>query len=84
MMFATPIFYPINVFPKVVQSITEFNPIYILSEWYRQPLLYGSLPPLWTLIYLIGVSAMSFFGLFVFRRSKDFLSPNYDQESENK
>jgi lipopolysaccharide transport system permease protein len=72
-MFASPIFYPLSVFPKAVQSITMFNPIYLLSEWYRQPLLHESFPPLWTLIYLIVVAGILFgVGLTVFRRLSNY------------
>lgn len=72
-MFATPIFYPVSAMPAVVQSVSEFNPIYILSEWYRQPLLNHALPPLWSLFYLCVIAVGIFFaGLVVFRRLKPY------------
>lgn len=72
-MFATPIFYPIEAMPRVVQLGSQFNPIYLLSEWYRQPLLNGTFPPAWTLIYLMVVSCVMFaIGLTVFRRLRPY------------
>jgi len=72
-MFSTPIFYPMAAMPEIVQSVSGFNPIYILSEWYRQPLLNHTYPPIWTFIYLLVISLGVFVaGLFVFRRLKPY------------
>jgi len=72
-MFATPIFYPVSAMPGFVASASEFNPIFILSEWYRQPLLTHSLPPLWSFAYLSVIAVGVFLtGLVVFRRLKPY------------
>ncbi|MEQ8612615.1 MAG: ABC transporter permease [Gammaproteobacteria bacterium] len=68
-MFSTPIFYPITAFPKLLQNVTLFNPIYLISEWYRQPLIYDAFPPTWTLLYLIFSATTSYYcGLYFFKR----------------
>lgn len=73
MLFASPIFYPITAFPEPLQTISVFNPIYVISEAYRAPILHGTLPPLWSLAYALVVSFGIFLaGLVVFRRLRPF------------
>ena len=72
-LFSSPIFYPIEAFPRVAQAVSRFNPFYVITEGYRQPLLHDRLPPSWTLLYLAVVAVVSLFvGLTVFRRAKGF------------
>ncbi|HCU89664.1 MAG TPA: ABC transporter permease [Gammaproteobacteria bacterium] len=73
LLFLTPIFYPITAFPGAMRVIAEFNPFYVLSEAYRLPLLEGRIPSAWQLIYVIGVSTITFvLGLAFFRRLKNY------------
>ena len=68
-MFSSPIFYAITAFPSIVQKPMAYNPIYLLAEAYRQPLLYGVMPPVWTLFYIAIIAAVLFVaGLVMFRR----------------
>jgi ABC-type polysaccharide/polyol phosphate export permease len=60
-LFASPIFYPITAFPPAVQHIMAYNPIYVILESYRSPILNGELPSLWT----IGYSFASAIGIFI-------------------
>lgn len=72
-MFSTPIFYPVKAMPHAVQTISMFNPIYLLSEWYRQPLLNHTFPATWTLAYIVMFAIALFsVGLIVFRRLKPY------------
>lgn len=71
LLFASPIFYQLEQFPPVMRTISQFNPFYALTEAYRQPLLYGQVPPLWQLIYVLCLTVMLFMlGLVFFRRLK--------------
>jgi lipopolysaccharide transport system permease protein len=71
LLFASPIFYPITTFPPGVQHVLQLNPFYVLSEGYRQPILNDRFPPIWELLYLVGVAFGSLaVGLEFFRRMK--------------
>ena len=75
LLFASPIFYPVSAFPPAVQTAVQLNPFYVIAEGYRDPVLNGSLPPLWSLLYLAVLSALCFVaGLAFFRR----LEPHFD------
>jgi lipopolysaccharide transport system permease protein len=72
-LFASPIFYPLTTFPKVIQAVLQFNPFYVLAACYRAPILEAALPPLWMLVYLAIISVAVFLGgLSWFRRLKSF------------
>lgn len=73
LMFSTPIFYPITAMPHPIEVVSSFNPIYLLSEWYRQPLLHNQFPEFWTLGYIaiFGI-ALFYGGLIGFRRLRPF------------
>ena len=73
LLFASPIFYPLSAYPKVLQVILQFNPFYNLAEFFRAPLLNNALPPLWMLAYMSVLSLLVFAaGLWWFRRLKVF------------
>ncbi len=73
LLFATPIFYPIDMMPGIVKTISSANPFYIISEGYRQSLIYHRTPPLLGLLYLAALSFMlGVWGLRVFRRVKGY------------
>lgn len=72
-MFFSPIFYAISAFPAALQTVTLFNPFYIIAEMYRQPLLYDQLPPAWSVLYMTLLAVWTFAsGLKTFRRVKPF------------
>ena len=72
-MFASPIFYPIEAFPAVAQKVMSYNPFYLIAEGYRQPLLHGSAPPIGDMVYVAVIAFGTFAaGLFIFRRYKDY------------
>lgn len=70
-LFLTPIFYPIDTMPRLVQLASALNPIYALVEAYRAPLIHGKLPDILGLLYVFIFSvALCVIGLKVFRRAK--------------
>jgi lipopolysaccharide transport system permease protein len=72
-MFATPIFFPITVFPSLLQKVTCLNPFYQISDFYRRILLQGSCPSAVWLFYVFLFGAFVFaFGLKAFRRTKGY------------
>lgn len=71
LMFSTPIFYPIESLPTILQRITQANPFYILIEAYRSVVLGNAAPaPLGLLYVLLLAVAVLASGLAFFRRLK--------------
>jgi len=72
-LFASPIFYAMSSYPAVIQKFLIFNPFYVIAECFRAPILHGTLPPSWMMLYLISISTVLFVGgLWWFRRLKTF------------
>jgi lipopolysaccharide transport system permease protein len=70
-LFLTPIFYPVASVPPILKILSWFNPFYIVSEAYRESLIYHHLPPLISLTYVGGLSFVLWVtGLKFFRRLK--------------
>lgn len=70
-MFATPIVYPIESLPPVLQRATQANPFYVLISAYRSVLLDQREPGLAGLLYVALLAALVFVtGLMSFRRLK--------------
>ena len=73
-LFATPIFYPIESMPRIMQIVTRGNPFYIISEGYREALIYHRIPDVVGLGYVAVLSVgLGLVGLKVFRRLKGYL-----------
>ena len=72
-LFASPIFYPVESMPRIVQAVSRFNPFYILAESYRAVLLYHKVPDLLALTYLVLLAmAVGLATLRVFRRLRGY------------
>ena len=75
-LFATPIFYPIEALPLLARELMAFNPIYIIAASYRAIIL-GS-DASFSIIPLLIVALLSFglltFSLSLFRRVKGYFS----------
>ncbi|WP_271255188.1 ABC transporter permease [Pseudanabaena sp. Chao 1811] len=71
LVFVTPIFYPETSTPPLLQSISAFNPFYIICQAYRQALIFHQIPNILSLIYVGLISwILGNFGLQFFRRLK--------------
>jgi ABC-type polysaccharide/polyol phosphate export permease len=67
-MFASPIFYPLEGFPTVIRPVIAFSPFYVFSEGFRLPLLHDTVLAPWWIAYLGVVAGVSLFaGLKIFR-----------------
>jgi lipopolysaccharide transport system permease protein len=74
-LFTSPIFYSVDVFPRLIRPFVAWNPIYLITNGYRAPIMDGVLPPLSHLAVLAVLSAASLlFGLWFFRRLKSYFS----------
>ena len=74
-MYATPIFYPVNQVPVMVQYIIKLNPMYHYINCFRELVLYGNIcgPNTWFACIASGVLALGS-GLYVFgKMQKDFI-----------
>jgi lipopolysaccharide transport system permease protein len=70
-MFLTPIFYPVESLPNLVQNISIANPFYVIAEAYRSVFLANSTPNLIGLSYVFFLALTIFyFGLSAYRRAK--------------
>lgn len=70
-MFVTPIFYPIENLPELVQKLSFANPFYLISDAYRGVFLRNTSPSLVAMLYIFFLSSVIFyFGLAAFRRAK--------------
>ena len=75
LMYATPIFYPIEAVPENVARIIRLNPLYTIIYLFRALMLYGHIPSLLSWLYAAGTSLLMFVvGALLFdRMRKDFI-----------
>lgn len=70
-MFMTPIFYPFDKMPTLIQNITLGNPLFYISESYRMIIIGNRMPDMVGLGYVSVISfCIFYFGLRAFRRAK--------------
>ena len=71
-MYATPIIYPINIVPEWLQSIIRFNPLYHYVTYFRNVMIYGTVPSLTDNLICLGFSLIFLLvGITVFRKNQD-------------
>ncbi len=58
-LFASPIFYPLEAVPAVLQKASAWNPVFLIAEFIRQPLVYHRIPPLHQWAYMAALSPVS-------------------------
>ena len=68
-MYLTPIFYPVSALPEEVLPIIHGNPMYSYITFFRDIVLYGTVPEpiMWMRCVLISLAALAV-GLAVFRK----------------
>jgi lipopolysaccharide transport system permease protein len=72
-MFITPIFYPFESMPPLIQKVSGANPFYQISAAYRAILTGGEVPDFWGLFFVLAAAMVVFhFGLIAFRRAKGY------------
>ncbi len=71
-MYATPIIYPINIVPEWLQSVIRFNPLYHYVTYFRNVMIYGTVPSLTDNLICFGFSLIFLLvGITVFRKNQD-------------
>ncbi len=75
LMYATPIFYPIEAVPEGVARIIRLNPIYTIIYLFRNLMLYGRIPEASSWLYAFATSLVMFLvGALLFdRMRKEFI-----------
>ncbi len=68
LMYASALFYPMEIVPANIQVIFTLNPLYIAISCFRDVILYGVFPDISALLYLAIFSIMMFaVGFLLFR-----------------
>lgn len=71
-MYLTPIIYPFETLPENMQVLLKWNPLYYFIDYFRQVVMYGTVPNLTTnLICMIFSVIFLIIGLIVFKKSQD-------------
>lgn len=70
--FFTPIFYPIEIIPESIRWVFNINPLVHYVNYFRQCVLYGTIPSLQDNIYCLAFSfGALIIGLIAFKRYQD-------------
>ena len=71
-MYATPIIYPIEAVGERIQFIMKFNPMYYFVKYFRDLVLYDSIPGVRFNLTCLGFSVcMLIIGILVFKQKQD-------------
>jgi ABC-type polysaccharide/polyol phosphate export permease len=76
-LFLSPIFYTLTSMPRIIQFVSKANPFYIITEGFRQPLIYHTIPInlIFGLFYVAFLALVLFsFGIKRFRKIKGYFS----------
>lgn len=70
-MYATPIFYPLELLPDTLQNLMVWNPMYQYITYFRDIMMNGVTPSFETHLICFGMAAVTFLvGLIVFRKTE--------------
>ena len=70
--YLTPIFYPITILPPNIRLLLKFNPLYVFISNFREIVLYGNVPSLFSNLLCIAYAILALIiGTLAFRRTKD-------------
>lgn len=74
-MYLTPVFYPVSALPEKVAFLLQFNPMYHYVTFFREVVLYGTIPAASVWLGTIGFALLFFsVGLLIFRKlQRDFI-----------
>ncbi|WBY00716.1 ABC transporter permease [Ramlibacter tataouinensis] len=75
LLFASPIFYPVEAMPSLLKNVAQWNPFFLMAEFVRQPLMFHVVPHWSQWTYVAALTALiGSFNLILFRRLKGSLS----------
>ena len=70
-MYATPLFYPIDMLEGWMQNVMLFNPMYHYVTYFRDIVMYGVFPGFKENLICLGMALITFLvGLLVFRKTE--------------
>jgi ABC-2 type transport system permease protein len=71
-MYLTPIIYPVDMLPPMMQRLMNFNPLHYYVDCFRQLVLYGNLPQMSTHVICISLAITSLvLGVVIFKKTQD-------------
>ena len=76
LFYATPIFYPIDMLPQIVQEIVKLNPLTVLIQSAREALIYGNI------IYLREIIIIFISSIIIFLIGRIFFKQNVKKIAE--
>ncbi len=69
--YATPLFYPVTLLPEWMQAAEAFNPMYHYVSYFRDIVMYGTMPGLSENLICLGMALITFVvGFAVFKASE--------------
>ena len=70
-MYATPIFYPVDMLPAWMLAVEKFNPMYQYITYFRNIFMWHTTPSLKINLICLGMALLSFgIGFLAFRKSE--------------
>lgn len=74
-MYLTPIIYPLDILPPVAIPFFKLNPMYVMVEAFRQPLMNGVVPgwDIWGLAIIYAVVSLVVGGFVFASRSNEYV-----------
>lgn len=71
-MYLTPLFYPIEIIPEKYKLLININPLYHFISYFRECILYGTVPSLSKNIICVGISVITLIiGMIIFKKKQD-------------
>lgn len=71
-MYASAIFYPVDIIPDRIMPIIQLNPIFLIINMFREALIYQTIVPVGTHLLCLGYALLFIcIGLFVFYKRQD-------------
>lgn len=72
LMYATPIIYPVDILGNKMKYFIRFNPLYHLVNYFRQLMMYGTIPDFKININCFFISfIVLIIGIIIFKRKQD-------------
>lgn len=69
--YATPLFYPVELLPEILQQAIQFNPMYQYILYFRNIMMYNITPTIEQNLICIAMAAISLaLGIWVFRKTE--------------
>lgn len=69
--YATPLFYPVEILPEVMQAAEVFNPMYHYVTYFRDIAMYNTMPDVFEQIVCLGMALTTFtVGIIVFKATE--------------